>query len=83
MTTESMVELALTLHLPDVLAREATNQGILNAETLENLIRAEVKRRRIERLFSAADVLANQSSPAMNESEIEQEIHAVRASKPR
>ncbi len=79
MTEESIVQLELTLTLPDTLAREAEARGLLTAEALAALIRAEVQRRRVEQLFAAADQLAALPTPPLTEAEVEAEIQAVRS----
>lgn len=71
----------LKLTLPDSLAREAEARGLLTSEVLEELIRAEVKRRRVDQLFEAADRLAVVPLPPLTDLEIEAEIQAVRARK--
>lgn len=78
MAEESIIQLEVTLALPDVVAREAEARGVLTAETLETLIKAEVQRRRAEHLFATADRLVA-VSPALTEADIEAEIQAVRA----
>ena len=80
-TQEQSVQLELTLTLPDTLAREAKAQGLLTAETLEDLIRAEVQRRRVAQLFVAADRLAAIPEFPLTETEIEAEIQALRDEK--
>jgi hypothetical protein len=79
MAEESTVQLEVTLTLPDTVAREAEARGLLTAETLEALIKAEVQRRRVEQLFAAADRLAALPAASLTEAEVEAEIQAVRA----
>lgn len=43
------------------------------------MLREELKRRRVEQLFAAADRLAAQELPSLTEAEVEQEIQAARA----
>ena len=74
----STVELKLVL--PDSLAREAEGTGLLTLESIEALIRAEIRRRRVNKLFAAADRLAALETP-LTEAEIEAEIAAVRQSR--
>jgi len=78
MAEDSMVHLELTLTLPDTLAREAEARGLLTAEALEALLRAEIQRRRVEQLFAVADQLAALPTPPLTEAEVEAEIQAVR-----
>jgi hypothetical protein len=72
-----MLEVRLTL--PDNLAREAQAEGLLTPETLERLLREEVRRRRVDELFEAADRLAALKTPPLTDAEIEAEIQAARA----
>lgn len=70
-----MSEIILTL--PDNLAQEAEANGLLKPESIAALLRAEIRRRRVNRLFAAADRLAD-LAPALTEAEIEAEITAAR-----
>lgn len=81
MAEDSTVQLELTLTLPASLAREAEAQGLLTSPTLEALLRAEVQRRRVARLFEAADQLAALPLAPLTEAEVEAEIHAARAAR--
>ena len=69
----------LTIELPDNLAQEAKEAGLLNPEALESLLRETLRRRAIDELFSAADQLAAANFPPMTMDEIQQEVNAVRA----
>lgn len=68
----------LKLTLPDSLAREADANGLLKPEAIEALLREEIRRRRVNQLFEAADRLANLDKPPLTESEVEAEIEAAR-----
>jgi hypothetical protein len=70
-----MSEIVLTL--PDNLAQEAEANGLLRPESIAALLRAEIRRRRVNRLFTAADRLADLDQP-LTETEIEAEIAATR-----
>lgn len=70
-----MSEIILTL--PDNLAQEAEANGLLKPESITALLRAEMRRRRVNRLFAAADRLADLAQP-LTEAEIEAEITAAR-----
>lgn len=70
-----MSEILLTL--PDNLAREAEANGLLKPEFIASLLRAEIRRRRVNKLFVAADRLADLDEPITDE-EIEAEIAASR-----
>ncbi len=74
-----MTRLELKLALPDNLAREAEAAGLLTLEAIERLLREEVRRRRVDRLFEAADRLAALDIPTLTEAEVEAEIRAARA----
>ena len=74
-----MTQLELKLALPDNLAREAEAAGLLTPEAIERLLREEVRRRRVDRLFKAADRLAALDIPTLTEAEVEAEIRAARA----
>jgi len=67
----------LTVTLPEGLAREAESGGLLTSESIQSLLRQEIRRRRVNRLFEAADRLASLSLP-LTASEIEAEIETVR-----
>jgi hypothetical protein len=71
----------LKLTLPDSLAREAEASGLLTPEAIEGLLREEIRRRRVNQLFEAADRLANLDMPPLTESEVEAEIEAARRSR--
>ncbi len=70
-----MSEILLTL--PDNLAREAEANGLLRPEFIASLLRTEIRRRRVNRLFAAADRLADLDEP-ITDAEIETEIAASR-----
>ena len=70
-----MSEILLTL--PDNLAREAEASGLLKPEFIASLLRTEIRRRRVNKLFAAADRLADLDDP-ITEAEIEAEIAASR-----
>ena len=70
-----MSEILLTL--PDNLAREAEANGLLRPEFIASLLRAEIRRRRVNKLFAAADRLADSDEP-IADAEVEIEIAASR-----
>jgi len=53
-----MSTVELKLNLTDSLAREAEGSGLLTPEAIEALLRAEIRHRRVDKLFVAADRLA-------------------------
>lgn len=66
--------------LPDKLAQEAEANGLLKPDLIASLLRDEIRRRRINKLFAAADRLADLDEPLTND-EVEAEIAAVRKSR--
>jgi hypothetical protein len=73
---------ALTITVPDRVAEQAKELGLLSEEALVSLIEeALVRRRHINDLFDAADRLSKLDLPAMSPEEVEQEIGAARASR--
>lgn len=70
-----MSEIVLTL--PENLAQEVQASGLLKPELIASLLRAEIRRRRINKLFAAADRLADLDEPPF-ENELDAEITAAR-----
>jgi len=67
------------IKLPNDLLKEVTSQGLLETETLIDLLKNELNRRqRIDQLFNATDKLANIDLPILTSEEIEKEIQATR-----
>lgn len=81
MKNEKTVTLKLILTLPDSLAREAEEKGLLKPKILESLLRTELRRRHINHLFDIADRLASINIPPLTDEEIESEIQAARTIK--
>lgn len=81
MAEESTVQLELALTLPASVAREAQAEGLLTSRTLEALLRAELRRRRVTQLFEAADRLAALPLEPLTEAEVEAEIDAARTAR--
>ncbi len=73
-----MSEIVLTL--PDSLASEAEANGLLKPEAITAMLRAEIRRRRVNKLFTAAERLSDLNDP-VTEAEIEAEITAARKDK--
>jgi hypothetical protein len=67
----------VVIELPDALAKEAREAGLLRSDYVASMFRKEIRRRRIHRLFSAADRLA-ESDPTLTETDIAAEIEAHR-----
>jgi len=76
-----MISLDLKLLLPDSLAQEAEEAGLLSPEAIERLLRSELRKRRTEQLFEAADRLAALELEPLTMEEVEAEIQAARAEK--
>ncbi|MEI6778297.1 MAG: hypothetical protein WCK70_15465 [Chloroflexales bacterium] len=75
-----MVDSEIKLSLPAHLAREAAERGLLTSAALQQLIDAEVERRRtIDRLFTTMDDLAAVDLPPLSAEELNAEITAARA----
>lgn len=77
-----MTELKLTL--PDRLAREAREAGLLTPKAIKALLEEAMRRRAAAREFLAvADRVAAAGVPPMTEDEIQAEIDAVRKARRR
>ena len=74
-----MTTLEIKLSLPDSLAKEARQAGLLAPEALERLVREALRAKRVERLFKACEKLAAEPLPPMTPEEIQVEIDAYRA----
>ena len=70
-----MSEIVLTL--PDELATEAKEMGLFKPMLVTSLFKAEVRRRKANRLFEAANRLAEAGEP-MSEEEVMAEVKAAR-----
>ncbi len=73
-----MTRLDLKLELPDSLAAEAANMGLLEPNALQTLLREAVRQRAVGELFEAMDELAALNLPPLSEEEIQAEIEAAR-----
>ena len=67
----------IVIDLPEAWAKEARDAGILKADYVASMFRREIKRRRINKLFSAADRLS-EIETSLTEADIAQEIEAHR-----
>lgn len=74
-----MTEVKVTL--PDGLAKEADQAGLLSAREIERLLREEIRRKQVGELFEAMDRMAAVEGEPMTEDEIQAEIDAVRAAR--
>jgi hypothetical protein len=75
----AMTTLKVTLSLPDSLAVEALQAGLLSATGLERLVREALRTSRAERLVAARDKLGAEPLPPMTTEEIQAEVEAYRA----
>jgi hypothetical protein len=75
----TMTNLELKLSLPDQLAKEALEAGLLSPEGIEAMVREELRARRLRRFDEAREVLASRPMPPMTAAEIQAEIDAYRA----
>jgi hypothetical protein len=64
--------------LPDQLAEEAANAGLLRAERIEALLREQLRVERVSQLRAVRHALAADPVPAMTAAEIDSEITAYR-----
>ncbi|TSA18155.1 MAG: hypothetical protein D4R74_01725 [Betaproteobacteria bacterium] len=71
----------LKLSLPDNLAKEAAQAGLLSDVEIEKLLREEIRRRATNELFEAMDRMAAVEGVPMTEEEIQAEIDAVRTAR--
>ncbi|MGH6884967.1 MAG: hypothetical protein ACREGK_02695 [Geminicoccales bacterium] len=74
-----MTTLEVKLDLPDSLAKEARQAGLLAPEELQRLVREALRAKRVERLSKAREKLAADPLPPMTPEEIQAEIDAYRA----
>lgn len=65
--------------LPDGLAKDAKQAGLLTSEAIERMIKSELRRRAGEQLLESAGKLASTGLPPLTEEEIQAEIDAARA----
>ena len=64
--------------LPDALAQEATNAGLLVPEKIERMLREQLRAERINRMKAARASFAADPLPPMTPEEISAEIDAYR-----
>lgn len=74
-----MTTLELTLSLPDKLASEARQAGLLDPIEIERLVREALRAKRIDRLAETRAKLAADPLPPLTTEEIQAEIDAYRA----
>jgi len=75
-----MTALTIELDLPDQLAEEARNAGLLSPKAIEALLREQLNKRSIDELFDATKRLAaTAGEPSMTLEEIHVEVDTIRA----
>jgi hypothetical protein len=74
-----MTTLEVKLDLPDSLANEARQAGLLAPEELVRLLREALRARRVERLTAVRETLTPNPLPSMTPGEIQTEIDSYRA----
>lgn len=74
-----MTTLELKLNLPDRLAQDAAQMGLLDPDSLQTMLREAVRNRRITQLASARQRVAEAGIPPMSLDEIQNEVDADRA----
>ena len=73
-----MTRLDIKIELPDDLAKQAKEAGLLEPNTLQVLLREEVRRRRISRITEARSKVAAAGIAPISMEEIQAEIEADR-----
>ena len=68
----------ITIVISDQIAREAEAKGLLTSQSVEELLRAELRRRRVDQFFDAADRLSAANGTSLTEADVEAEITAAR-----
>ena len=74
-----MITLDLELRLPENLLQEAQLAGLLTPDSIEKMLRGEIRRQRVDKLFESANRLAEIELPALSMEEVEAEIAALRS----
>ena len=67
----------IVIDLPDALAKEVREAGLLRSDYVASMFRREIRRRKINRLFSAAVRLSESDSPGTQQ-DLAAEIEAYR-----
>jgi hypothetical protein len=74
-----MTRLNVEIVLPDVLAEQAREAGLLEPGAVEGMVRQALLARRVEKLTEARKALASAPRPPMTAEEIQAEIDAYRS----
>ncbi|OGI39593.1 MAG: hypothetical protein A2140_06780 [Candidatus Muproteobacteria bacterium RBG_16_62_13] len=78
-----MTRLNFELELPDSLAKQAKEAGLLEPGAITRLLREAMRQRALERFLSVADRTAKAGIPEMSPEEVEAEIQAYRTERRR
>lgn len=78
-TELKMTTLELKLNLPDRLAQDAAQMGLLDPDSLQTMLREAVRSRRIAQLALARQRVAEAGIAPMSLEEIQAEVDAARA----
>jgi hypothetical protein len=78
-TRTTMTTVELKLSLPDQLAKEAQEAGLLSPEAIEGMVREELRAIRLRRFDQAREVLRAKPVPPMTAAEVQAEIDVYRA----
>jgi hypothetical protein len=78
-TEQAMTRLNLQIELPDALATQAKEAGLLEPDAIERMVREALLARRVDNLAEAREALAANPLPPMTPEEIQAEIDAYRA----
>lgn len=71
----------IKIPISQALAKEAESAGLLAPQMMESLLRSQINKIRVDRLFEASQRIIQQHTPTLTEEEIEAEILAVRSKK--
>jgi hypothetical protein len=74
-----MAKLQVKLELPDPLAKEAEDMGLLEPNALQDMVREAVRKRHIAQFAEVRRKVAEAGIPPMTTEEIQAEIDAYRA----
>lgn len=74
-----MTELELKLSLPDQIATQAREAGILTSESIERLVREAIRKAAAQRFIEYGKRLREPESHEISGAELESELKAVRA----
>jgi post-segregation antitoxin (ccd killing protein) len=74
-----MTELELKLSLPDQLANQARDAGLLTSEAIERLVREAIRKAAAQRFVELGKRLRSPGGAAITEAQLEAELKDVRA----